>query len=72
MRKTHEQDIKRNPHACILATAHNCSNAQELNDFASAVVKLASKIRDRYKKYPRPWFAKFSKDGHITKIETVT
>lgn len=64
MRKTHEDEIRRHPRVTVLATAHNCFTPQEYKDYLSAVIKLKPKILRHFKKFNRPWFAKFTREAH--------
>lgn len=72
MKKTHVEEIKRNPNVTILATAHNSSSPEEHRAWLAAVIKLKPKILRMYKNEQRPWFAIFSREGHITSCETIT
>lgn len=72
MLKTHVEEIKKHPNITILATAHGCSTPQEYEEQLAAVIKLKTTILRTYKKFERPWFATFSKDGNITSCVTVT
>jgi hypothetical protein len=72
MSKTHIEEIKRNPNVTILATSHNSNTPQEYEEWLQALIKLKPKILRMYKKEERPWFATFSREGHITNFITIT
>jgi hypothetical protein len=72
MRKTHVEEIKAHPHITILATAHNSNTPQEHLQWICAIIKLKPAILRHYKKSNRPWFATFSREGHITSFCTIT
>jgi hypothetical protein len=72
MRKTHIEEIKKNPNVTILATAHNSATPEEYRAWLAAVIKLKPAILRMYKKEPRPWFATFSREGNITSFKTIT
>jgi hypothetical protein len=72
MRKTHVEEIKAHPRVTILATARNCASAQELHQWLDAIIKLKPTILRDFKKKPRPWFATFNIEGHITSFKTIT
>lgn len=72
MVKTHIEEIKKYPNITILATAHNSATPEEYREWLAAVIKLKPKILRMYKKEPRPWFATFSREGHITSFKAIT
>jgi len=72
MARTHVEEIKRNPHVTILATAHNSATPEEYREWLSALIKLKPTILRMYKKKERPWFATFSREGNITSFVTIT
>lgn len=67
MHKTHTELIK-TTQVTILATAHN--SAGNLEPWIKALVQARPKIERHFKKYERPWFATFTRQGevHITMI----
>ncbi len=72
MGNTHVEDIKANPHICILAAAHNAATPEEYIKWIQAVVKLRATILRYYKKKDRPWFATFTIEGNISSFRTIT
>jgi hypothetical protein len=72
MRRTHIEEIKKNPDVTILATAHNSATPEEYRACLEAVIRLKPTILRLYKKQPRPWFATFSREGNITNVQTIT
>ena len=67
MHKTHTELIK-TTEVTILATAHNSAGNPE--PWVAALILSKAKIERHFKKYERPWFATFSRDGDIN-IQTV-
>jgi hypothetical protein len=72
MKKTHIEEIKKNPNVTILAAARNSKTPEEYRAWLAAVIKLKPKILRMYKRQQRPWFATFSREGNITSCETIT
>jgi hypothetical protein len=66
--RTHVEEIKRTDIA-ILATAHN---ADDMDDWIEGLIAAKVAIERHFKKYPRPWFAQFNRQGAITTIRTLT
>jgi predicted nuclease of predicted toxin-antitoxin system len=68
MKNTHREEIKKTE-VSILATAHNSAGSDD--EWVVALINLKTRILREFKKYPRPWFATFSRAAKLT-IETVT
>ena len=63
----HEAEIKKHPNAMIVATAHR---AGSYNLWANAFVKAKLKIERLHKKQGRPWFAKITQHGDISRCRS--
>jgi hypothetical protein len=72
MSNTHIEEIKKHPHVTILATAHGCGTAEDNEAYFEALISLKPTILRMFKNEMRPWFATFSKRGHITSKRTIT
>jgi hypothetical protein len=63
MHKTHTELIK-TTQVTILATAHN--SAGNLEPWIKALIQAKTKIERHFKKYERPWFATFTRQGGVS------
>lgn len=66
---THVETIKKTDVA-ILATAHN--SAQDVDEWVDGLITGKAEIERFFKKFPRPSFATFNRQGKINSKKTIT